>query len=83
MKEVDFKDLALALKGANEEVGEKIFKNISQRAGEMLREDIESLGPVRVRDVEEKQQKIVQIVRKLDEAGEIIVSRGNQIGIII
>lgn len=76
MQEVDFKDLALALKGANKEVGDKIFKNLSQRASEMLMEDIEFLGPVRVRDVEEKQQKIVQVIRKLDEAGEIIISRG-------
>ena len=76
MREVDFKDLALALKGANDEVSEKIYKNISQRAGEMLKEDIELLGPVRVRDVEEKQQKIVQIIRRLDEAGEIVLIRG-------
>jgi flagellar motor switch protein FliG len=76
MQEVDFKDLALALKGANKEVADKIFKNLSQRASEMLMEDIEFLGPVRVRDVEEKQQKIVQVIRKLDEAGEIIIARG-------
>lgn len=76
MQEVDFKDLALALKGANKEVGDKIFKNLSQRASEMLKEDIELLGPVRVKDVEEKQQKVVQVIRKLDEAGEIIIARG-------
>ncbi len=76
MQEVDFKDLALALKGANKEVSDKIFKNLSQRASEMLMEDIELLGPVRVRDVEEKQQKIVQVIRKLDETGEIIIVRG-------
>lgn len=76
MQEVDFRDLALALKGANKEVTEKIFRNLSQRASEMLQEDIELLGPVRVRDVEEKQQIIVQIIRKLDESGEIIIMRG-------
>lgn len=76
MREIDFKDLALALKGANEEVSEKIFRNVSQRAGEMLQEDIELLGSVRVRDVEEKQQKIVQVIRRLDEAGEIVITRG-------
>lgn len=76
LRDVDFKDLALALKGANEEVGDKIFRNLSQRAGEMLQEDIELLGPVRVKDVEEKQQKIVQVIRKLDEAGEIYIARG-------
>lgn len=76
LQEADFKDLALALKGANSEVGAKIFKNLSQRAREMLQEDIEILGPVRVRDVEDKQQKIVQIIRRLDENGEIIIARG-------
>lgn len=76
MREVDFKDLALALKGANDEVSDKIFRNVSQRAGEMLKEDIELLGSVRVRDVEEKQQKIVQVIRKLDESGEIVITRG-------
>ncbi len=76
MREVDFKDLALALKGSNDDVSDKIYKNVSERAGEMLKEDVELLGPVRVRDVEEKQQKIVQVIRKLDEAGEIVISRG-------
>lgn len=76
MQDVDFKDLAMALKGANSDVEEKIFKNLSQRASEMLKEDIELLGPVRIRDVEERQQKIVQIIRKLDESGEIFIVRG-------
>lgn len=83
MREIDFKDLALALKGANEEVSEKIFRNVSQRAGEMLQEDIELLGSVRVRDVEEKQQKIVQVIRRLDEAGEIVITRGGAQNAII
>ncbi len=76
MREIDFKDLAMALKGANAEVADKIFGNVSQRAGEMLQEDIELLGSVRVRDVEEKQQKIVQVIRRLDESGEIVITRG-------
>jgi flagellar motor switch protein FliG len=76
LQDVDSKDLAMALKGANKDVEEKIFKNMSQRAKEILKEDIELLGPVRVRDVEEKQQRIVQIIRKLDESGEIIIVRG-------
>ena len=76
LQEVDFKDLAMALKGANDDLEGKIFKNMSQRAKEMLKEDIELLGPVRVRDVEEKQQKIVQVIRKLDESGEILIVRG-------
>lgn len=76
LQEVDNKELALALKGANEEVSSKILTNISQRAGEMLKEDIDLLGPVRVREVEEKQKKIVQVIRRLDEAGQIVIVRG-------
>jgi flagellar motor switch protein FliG len=83
MREIDFKDLALALKGANSEVADKIFKNVSQRAGEMLQEDIDLLGSVRVRDVEEKQQKIVQVIRRLDESGEIVITRGGAQNAII
>jgi flagellar motor switch protein FliG len=83
LREVDFKDLAMALKGSNDEVKEKIFKNVSQRAGEILKEDIEFLGAVRVRDVEEKQQKIVQVIRRLDEAGEIVITRGGAQNAII
>ncbi len=83
LRDVDLKDLAMALKGANEEVAEKIYRNISQRAGEMLREDLELLGPVRVRDVEEQQQKIVLVIRRLDELGEIIISRGGSQNAII
>jgi len=76
LQEVDMKDLALALKGANDEVSQKIYTNVSQRAGERLKEDLELLGPVRVRDVEAKQQNIVQVIRRLDEIGEIVVTRG-------
>lgn len=77
LQEVDMKDLALALKGANDEVSLKIYKNVSQRAGERLKEDLDLLGPVRVRDVEAKQQNIVQVIRKLDEIGEIVITRGS------
>lgn len=83
LREVDFKDLAYALKGSSEEVGERIYKNLSERASEMLREDIELLGPVRIREVEEAQQKVVQAIRKLDETGEIIISRGGDDAIVI
>ncbi|MTV47794.1 flagellar motor switch protein FliG [Heliobacillus mobilis] len=76
LREVDTKDLALALKGSSEEVVQKIFKNVSKRAGEMLREDMEFMGPVRLRDVEEAQQRIVNVIRKLEEAGEIVIARG-------
>ena len=74
MKEVDTKELGLALKGAPENVGEKFFKNMSQRAGEMIRDDMQFMGPVRLKDVEEAQQKIVDVVRKLEDDGEIIIS---------
>lgn len=83
LREVDMKDLALALKGASEEVANRIFRNLSQRAGEMLKEDIEFLGPTRLREVEEAQQRIVQVIRRLDETGEIIISRGGEDAIIV
>lgn len=76
LKEVDMKELAVALKGANEEVKSKIFNNVSSRAADNIREDMEFMGPVRVKQVEEAQQKIVAIIRRLEESGEIIISRG-------
>jgi flagellar motor switch protein FliG len=75
LREIDNRDLAVALKGATKEVSKVIFDNISKRLQEMIKEDIEFMGPVRVRDVEEAQQKIVNVIRKLDDAGEIIISR--------
>lgn len=76
LREIDSKDLALALKASSTEVAGKVYKNMSKRAAEMLREEIEYMGPVRIRDVEEAQQKIVNVIRRLEESGEIIVSRG-------
>lgn len=76
LREVDMKDLALAMRGANEEVNARIFKNMSKRAADMLKDEIEFMGPVRLKEVEQAQQKIVSIIRKLDESGEIIISRG-------
>ncbi len=76
LREVDTKDLALALKGATDEVKEKIFNNMSKRARALLQEEIEFMGPVRVRDVEEAQQKIIAVIRRLEEAGEIVIARG-------
>ena len=76
LREVDQKDLGLSLKSSSEEVSSKIFRNMSKRAADSLKEDIEFMGPVRLRDVEESQQKIVAIIRKLEETGEIIVARG-------
>jgi flagellar motor switch protein FliG len=75
LKEVDGKDLALALKTANDDLMQKIFKNMSQRAAETLKEDIELLGPQRMRDVGKAQQAIVDVIRTLEENGSIIVAR--------
>ena len=83
IREVDSKDLAKALKGSSEEVKDRIFRNVSKRAAEMLSEDLEFMGPVRLREVEEAQQRIVGIIRRLDEAGEIIISRGGEDSIIV
>ncbi|NLL17999.1 MAG: flagellar motor switch protein FliG [Clostridia bacterium] len=83
LREVDTKDLALAIKGSSQDVANRIYKNMSQRAGEMLKEDIEFLGPIRLRDVEEAQQRIVQTIRRLDEAGEIVISRGGEDALIV
>ena len=78
MREVDPQDLAKALKGVDAEVQEKIFRNMSKRASALLREDMDFMGPVRLRDVEESQQKIVNIIRKLEDAGDIIVARAGE-----
>jgi flagellar motor switch protein FliG len=83
IREVDSKDLALALKGASEEVRDRIFRNVSKRAAEMLREDLEFMGPVRLREVEEAQQRIVAVIRRLDETGEIILARGGDDAIVV
>jgi flagellar motor switch protein FliG len=83
LREVDQKDLAKAMRGSNEEVSNRIYKNMSRRAADMLREEITFMGPVRLRDVEEAQQKIVQVIRRLDEAGEIIVARGGEDAIVL
>ncbi|AFM42707.1 flagellar motor switch protein FliG [Desulfosporosinus acidiphilus SJ4] len=76
LREVDTKDLGLALKGSNPEVVQKVMANMSSRAGQMLKEDMEFMGPVRLRDVEEAQQRIVKVIRKLEEGGAIVISRG-------
>ena len=78
LREVDLKDLGLALKGASEELRVKFFRNMSKRAADMLKEDMDYMGPVKVRMVEEAQQKIVNIVRALEEAGEIVIARGGE-----
>lgn len=84
LRDVDMNaDMPLALKLANDDVKAKIFKNVSQRAAENLKEAMEYLGPVRLRDVEEAQQKIVAVIRRLEEQGEIIVSRGGESELIV
>jgi len=83
MRQVDTHDVALALKTASEEVAEKIFRNMSKRAGEMLKEDIEFMGPVRLREVEEAQQRIVTVIRQLEDTGEIIIARGGESEVIV
>lgn len=77
LREVDTKDLAMSLKGTKEDVKEKIFKNMSERAQSMLRDEMEYMGPVRAREVQEIQSKIVGIIRTLETAGEIVVNREN------
>ncbi len=83
LKVVNSKELAMAMRGANEEVNDRIYKNMSKRAAEMLREEIEFMGPVRLREVEQAQQKIVAVIRKLDESGEIIISRSGEDVILV
>jgi len=75
MREVDSQDLAKAIKGARTDVQDKIFRNMSRRAADMLKEDMEYMGPVRLKDVEEAQQKIVVIIRHLEDTGEIVIGR--------
>lgn len=83
LREVDTKDMAIALKGANKEVSNIIFENMSQRMGETIKSEMEYLHSVRVRDVDEAQQKIVAIIRRLEEEGEIIITKGGKDDIIV
>ncbi len=83
LRDLDSNDIALSLKGASEDVKSRIFKNVSKRAGEILRENMEYMGPVRLREVEEAQQRVVEVIRRLDESSEIIISRGGEDAIVI
>ena len=75
--------LVLALKGSDDQMREKIFKNMSSRAAEMLREDLESRGPVRLSEVEAEQKEILKIVRRLAEEGQIMMaSKGGDDGFV-
>jgi flagellar motor switch protein FliG len=83
IRDIENADLQLALKVASEEVREAIFKNMSRRMSETFREEMEYMGPVRLRDVEEAQTRIVATIRRLEEAGEIIIARGGGDDIIV
>lgn len=78
LSNVDNKDLAMALKAASDEVKMKVFSNMSERAASMLQEELEYLGPVKLKDVEDSQQKIIDIIRKLEEEGEIMIGGGSK-----
>ena len=83
LRDVDNSDLAIALKSANEQVQAAIFNNLSKRLAVMIKEDMDFMGPVRMKDVEEAQQKIVNIIRKLEDSGEIVISRGGGDEIVV
>ena len=83
LRDVENNDLALALKGANEEVQAAIFRNLSKRLAAMIKEDMDFMGPVRMKDVEEAQQKVVNIIRKLEDSAEIVISRGGGDEIVV
>ena len=83
LRDVDNGDLATALKGSNEEVQNAIFNNLSKRLAAMIKEDMEFMGPVRMKDVEEAQQKIVNVIRKLEDSAEIVISRGGGDEIVV
>ncbi len=83
LRDVPTDDLALALKSTNEQVQNAIFNNMSKRLAVMIKEDMEFMGPVRMKDVEEAQQKVVNIIRKLEDSGEIIISRGGGDEIVV
>jgi len=83
LRDVDNSDLAVALKGSNEQVQTAIFGNLSSRLASMIKEDMDFMGPVRMKDVEEAQQKIVNIIRKLEDSAEIVISRGGGDEIVV
>lgn len=78
LRRIDVRELAMALKASAENVKEKVFRNLSERAGEMLREEMEVLGPVRMKEVEHAQQLLLKIIQDMESAGELIISRGGE-----
>ena len=83
LREVDFKDLSMAMRGSSEDVRQRIFANMSERAVQMLQEDISSSGPVRLRNVEEAQSRIVNTIRRLEDAEEILIARGGEDDVLV
>ncbi|MDR2803350.1 MAG: flagellar motor switch protein FliG [Treponema sp.] len=83
MREVDQQELSKALKSVDAEVQDKIYRNMSKRAAQMLKEDMEFMGPIRLKDVEEAQQKIVSIIRHLEDTGEIVVARAGEDELVV
>jgi flagellar motor switch protein FliG len=84
LKEIDNDELALALKTASPEMKQKVFQNMSERASQLIKEDMEYMGPVRLSDVEAAQQRIVDVVRRLEDAGEIIIAgRGGESDVVV
>ncbi len=83
LRDVDNSDLAIALKSTNEEVQTAVFNNLSKRLAVMIKEDMEFMGPVRMKDVEEAQQKIVNTIRRLEDSAEIVISRGGGDEIVV
>ncbi|MGD0229875.1 MAG: flagellar motor switch protein FliG [Syntrophorhabdales bacterium] len=78
LKEITSEDVALSLKGASDGIRDKIFKNMSERASAMLKEDLDAMGPVRVSDVERSQIKIAMVAKRLESEGKIMLSKGNE-----
>lgn len=83
LREVDTQELSKALKSVDSEVQDKIFRNMSKRAASLLKEDMEFMGPTRRKDVEEAQQKIVAVIRKLEEAGEVVIARSGEEDVLV
>ncbi len=83
LREIDTQELAKALKSVDTEVQDKIFRNMSKRAATMLKEDMEVMGPVRLKDVEEAQQKIVSTIRRLEDSGEIVIARSGEDELVV
>jgi flagellar motor switch protein FliG len=84
LREVDKKDLALSMKVADDNLKEKIYKNMSERAQELLKEELQFMGPVRLKEVEAAQTRIVMIIRQLEDSGEVVVAgRGGKEEVIV